>query len=157
MIRGSDIDYVRANIHCASSIGHVKRKEYEAAAKAAEERRKKKSETMKPPEKYKNGSVPKYLKHRQASWKAEAERVEREKPDPDCPAGHRKLSEGDRREALGQMKERYKYLVEKANSFPVRNDSLRVRQMKADIEKEMADLEDSIRIYERTKVFVKME
>ena len=98
-----------------------------------------------------------YLQHRQASWKAEAERIEREKPDPDCPVGHQKLPDGDRREILGQMKERYQHLLQQTNSFPVRADTLRVRQMKADIEKEMANLEENIRTYERPKVFVKIE
>ena len=152
--KGSDIDYVRANIHCATAFGKARKKECDAAAEALKEKLKKKSESMKPGEKYKTGSVPKYLKSRQASWKAEAERIEREKPDPDCPAGHRKLSDGDRREALGQMRERYKHLVDKNNSFPITKDNLRLRQMKADIEKEMVNLEENIRIYERTKVFV---
>ena len=58
-IRGSDVDYVRANIHCATSIGRARRKEVEAAQEAAAEKRKKKSEQMKPSEKYKTGSVPK--------------------------------------------------------------------------------------------------
>jgi len=156
-IRGSDVDYVRANIHCATSIGRARRKEVEAAQEAAAEKRKKKSEQMKPSEKYKTGSVPKYLQNRQASWKAEVERIEREKPDPDCPAGHRKLSDGDRREILGQMKERYKSLTLQANSFPVRNDTMRVQKMKAEIEREMANLEEKIRQYERPKVFVKIE
>ena len=71
--------------------------------------------------------------------------------------GHRKLPDGDRREILGQMNERYKHLLQQANSFPVRADTLRVRQMKADIEKEMANLEENIRTYERPKVFVKIE
>lgn len=157
MIRGSDIDYVRANIQCASSVGHVRRKEFEAAAAAEAERKKKKSEQMKPGDKYKTGSVPKYLEKRQAAWKAQAEKIEREKPDPDCPVGHRKLSDGDRREALGQMRERYKNLLDQANAFPVRADTLRVKQAKADIESEMRTLEDSIRTYERPKVFVKIE
>ena len=98
-----------------------------------------------------------YLQNRQASWKAEEERIEREKPDPDCPAGHRKLSDGDRREILGQMKERYKSLTLQANSFPVRNDTMRVQKMKAEIEREMANLEEKICQYERPKVFVKIE
>ena len=85
------------------------------------------------------------------------ERIEREKPDPDCPAGHRKLSDGDRREILGQMKERYKSLTLQANSFPVRNDTMRVQKMKAEIEREMANLEEKVRQYERPKVFVQIE
>jgi len=152
--KGSDIDYVRANIHCATAFGKARKKECDAAAEALKEKLKKKSESMKPGDKYKQGSVPKYLKSRQASWKAEAERIEREKPDPDCPPGHRKLSEGDRREALGQMRERVKHLIDKNNSFPITKDNIRLRQMRADIEKEMTSLEESIRIYERTKVFV---
>ncbi len=50
--------YIRANIHCASSIGHIRRKEVEAAKIKEEERKKSKSETMKPGQKYKSGSVP---------------------------------------------------------------------------------------------------
>ena len=111
---------------------------------------------MKPSDKYKSGSVPKYLQNRQAAWKAEADRIEREKPDPDCPSGHRKLSDGDRRETLGQMRERYKHLAGQFNMIPVRMDTMRVRQMKADMEKEMAELEERIRVYERPKVFVKI-
>ena len=53
------------------------------------------------------------------------------------------------------MKDRYQQLLQQVNSFPVRADTLRVRQAKADIEKEMANLEENIRIYERPKVFVK--
>ena len=64
VFKGSDVDYVRANIHCASSIGHARRKEFEAAALIAEENRKRKSEKMKPGEKYASGSVPKYLQNR---------------------------------------------------------------------------------------------
>ena len=158
VIRGSDIDYVRANIHCATAIGHARRKESETARALAEEKKKKKSESMMPKEgKYKTGSVPKYLQQRQASWKAEAEKAEREKPDPDCPPGHRKLSDGDRREALGRMKEKYASLVNQANNFPVRADTMRVKQMKADLEAEMGTLENAIRTYERPKVFVKIE
>ena len=154
VFKGSDVNYVRANVHCASAFGKARKKECDAAAEALKEKLKKKSESMKPGDKYKTGSVPKYLKSRQASWKAEAERIEREKPDPDCPPGHRKLSDGDRREQLGQMRERYKHLVEKDNCFPVRMDTLRLRQAKAEIEREMATLEESIRAYERPKVFV---
>lgn len=157
VVRGSDIDYIRANIHCASSIGHIRRKEVEAAKVKEEERKKSKSETMKPGKKYKSGSVPRYLTDRKAEWQAEAERVEREKPDPDCPPGHRKLSEGDRREALGGMKVKYQSLVSQFNNFPVRADTYRMKQLKTEIEKEMSALEEKIRVYERSKVFVKLD
>ena len=50
---------IRLNFDLFSIIGHARRKEVEAAQEAAAERRKKKSEQMKPPEKYKTGSVPK--------------------------------------------------------------------------------------------------
>ena len=55
------------------------------------------------------------------------------------------------------MKERYKNLVTQANSFPVRADTIRVQKMKAEIEREMANLEERIREYERPKVFVKID
>ena len=55
------------------------------------------------------------------------------------------------------MKERYKNLVTQANSFPVRADTIRVQKMKAEIEREMANLEEKIREYERPKVFVRID
>lgn len=55
------------------------------------------------------------------------------------------------------MRERYKNLVAQSASFPVRADTLRLQKAKAEMEKEMASLEEAIRIYERPKVFVKIE
>ena len=42
---------------------------------------------------------------RKEDWKKKAEEEERKKPDPDCPPGHRKLSEEDRRKVLAKLKQ----------------------------------------------------
>jgi len=58
---GVDVDYVNANVESVSTVGHNRRKDFQAANDAAK--------VTKPslilPETYKSGAVPKYLKNRQ--------------------------------------------------------------------------------------------
>jgi hypothetical protein len=55
------------------------------------------------------------------------------------------------------MKVKYQSLVSQFNNFPVRADTYRMKQLKTEIEKEMSALEEKIRVYERSKVFVKLD
>lgn len=148
--RGIDIDYVNANIESVSVVGHNKRKEVKAANDAAK--------VTKPslimPVSYKTGSVPKYLVDRQTEWREEAERKEREKPDPDCPPNHYRLPDEARIEALKEMKSKFDELLLELSRFSVRADSIRIRQRKRDIEEEIKSLESKMKIYNRPKVFL---
>ena len=87
-------------------------------------------------------------------WKDEEERKEREKPDPDCPPNHVKLTEESRLETLDELKTSYSVLLQELSRFSVRADSVRIRQRKRDIEDEMRQIEAKIKVYERPKVFV---
>ncbi len=151
--RGPDIDYVKANKIGATTAGQHHRTEVIAATEAAEQ--KKKSDAMNPPEDYQPGSVPKYLQDRREQWRKEAERIERERPDPDCPPGHVLLPEEDRKIALKAMLAKYDKCLATVNNFPVRSDTLRARNQKVELENELRRLEEAIRTYERPKVFVK--
>lgn len=106
------------------------------------------------PETYKAGSVPKYLQERQSQWKEEADRKEREKPDPDCPPNHVRLNDESRIEALNSMRSQHQELLAELSKFSVRADSIRIRQRKRDIEDEMTSLEAKMKVYERQKVFI---
>jgi hypothetical protein len=87
-------------------------------------------------------------------WKDEEERREREKPDPDCPPNHVRLSDEARLDALSEMKDQFTLLLQELSRFSVRADSVRIRQRKRDIEDEMTKIEAKMKIYERPKVFV---
>lgn len=47
-------------------------------------------------------------------------------------------------------------LIRELNKMPMTSETLRIRNRKIEIEKELTKLEDSIRIFSRTKVYVKL-
>ncbi|CAO1343044.1 unnamed protein product [Diamesa serratosioi] len=77
--------------------------------------------------------------------------------DPDCPEGHVPLSENERIEALQLAQKRFKVLVDDLNRLPMTAETLRVRNRKIEIEKELRKLDTNIRTFSRKKVYVKLE
>lgn len=97
--------------------------------------------------------------------------------DPDCPEGHVPLSENERIEALQMAKKSmfqmiyiifkyliiystilgFKVLVDELNRLPMTAETLRVRNRKIEIEKELRKLDTNIRTFSRKKVYVKLE
>ena len=59
--RGTDVDYVNANVESVSTVGHHRRKEVQAAVEAAKVTK----ASLILPDTYKTGAVPRYLKDRQ--------------------------------------------------------------------------------------------
>uniref|UniRef100_A0A336LND0 CSON005270 protein n=1 Tax=Culicoides sonorensis TaxID=179676 RepID=A0A336LND0_CULSO len=106
------------------------------------------------PQNYKLGVVPKYIKER----KEELANIEKEGEniDLDCPDGHILLPDKDRLKALEIAKKRFDLLIQELNKMPMTSETLRIRNRKIEIEKELTKLEDSIRIFSRTKVYVKL-
>lgn len=51
----------------------------------------------------------------------------------------------------------FKLLVDELNRLPMTAETLRVRNRKILIEKELRELEKNIRIFSRTKVYVKLD
>lgn len=47
-------------------------------------------------------------------------------------------------------------LIKELNKLPMTSETLRVKNRKMEIEKELIKLEDSIRIFSRAKVYVKL-
>jgi hypothetical protein len=101
-------------------------------------------------------------------------------PDPDQPAGHRKLPDNERKQTLALLEEsklNYYYyypfiymfnlikihlkaqkkLGMELNALPIRNDTLKIRTLKGNIEKKMVEVEEAIKIFSKTKVFVKLD
>lgn len=149
VVKGHGVDWIHANKDGASLIGQHRRKMTEEQSGRAS----KASSVV--PKDYKAGSVPKYLKNRKQQWKEEADRKEREKPDPDCPVGHVRLSDEERVKTLKGLNDRYEELLREVNSFPVRSDTLRTRERKRALEVELNQLDEAIRTYSRPRVFVR--
>lgn len=51
----------------------------------------------------------------------------------------------------------YNELISELNKIPVRTDTLKMKQRKIEIEKQLDKLEGGIRIFSRSKVYVKID
>lgn len=96
--------------------------------------------------------------------------------DPDCPEGHVPMPDYERLEALKLAKKRnlkkfkflqiitiilsllgFKELVDELNRLPMTCETLRVKNRKIQIEKELREIEITTRVFSRTKVYVKLD
>ncbi|XP_076298086.1 uncharacterized protein LOC143217559 [Lasioglossum baleicum] len=109
-----------------------------------------------PPSNYKKGVVPKYIRERKEAQKRE-EKAKAEAVDPDCPYGHVPLQESERKETLHILKKSYQDYVNELNLMPIKSDTLRAQQRKAEIEKQLNKLEEGIKVFSKQKVYVKMD
>ena len=135
--------------------GHQRRKA-SRERKDSESRTSKLSGLVEPvPQEHEVGTVPKYLQERREKWKKEAEEAEKaRKESAGCPPGHRKLSDAERMVALQRMKNEYKNICAEIARFPIRSDTLRTRQKRIELEKDLDRLEGGIKTYEKEKVYI---
>merc|ERR1712223_2172847 len=135
IIKGVDIDYVAANADLAEQAGHQLRKASKER-KDSESRSSKLSGLADPvPQEHEKGSVPKYLQERREKWKKQAEEAEKKRKESEgCPDGYVKLSDAERRVALHKMKDEYQNICAEMARFPIRSDTLRVRQRRIELE-----------------------
>lgn len=106
-----------------------------------------------PPPDYKRGVVPKYIKDRKAELYKQAKTTE---GDEKCPEGHVLLPDTERKDTLRMLRQSYAELITELNNLPVRSDTLKVRNRKMEIEKQLEKLDDGIKVFSRPKVFVKI-
>ena len=158
VIKGVDIDYVAANADLVEQAGHQLRKASKER-KESESRSSKLSGLADPvPQEHEKGTVPRYLQERREKWKREAEEAEKKRKESEgCPDGHVKLSDAERRVALHKMKDEYRNICAEMARFPIRSDTLRVRQKRIELEKELTRLEEDISKYEKEKVYIMKE
>lgn len=112
-----------------------------------------------------------------AEEKKRQEALKLAEADPDCPTGHVPLTEDERLEALKLAKNRkreelifpgsnfliliffisgFKDLIDDLNRLPMTCETLRVRNRKIAIEKELRTIEINIRVFSKPKVYVKL-
>ncbi|XP_038060146.1 enkurin domain-containing protein 1-like isoform X2 [Patiria miniata] len=106
---------------------------------------------------YEKGAVPKYLKGRQKQWaKQEEERI-RNIPDPDMPPGHKMMAQEERLKTLGVLKEKEKELQQQLHKLPLKAETLRAKTREAEVNSQLAEVEEAIKIFSRSKVFIKID
>ncbi|XP_066249138.1 uncharacterized protein [Euwallacea similis] len=100
------------------------------------------------PENYQRGIVPKYLRDRKEDPPAEM--------DLECPSGHILLPEEERKETLRVLRQSYADRIQELNMMPVRNDTLKMKKRKVEIEEELKRIDGGIKVFQRPKVYVKI-
>ena len=104
------------------------------------------------------GKTPDYLQQRQKRWAAEERERIRNQPDPTVPAGHTVLPDKDRRGTLSTLKTSQHELLIEYRTLPMRSyDSLGVRTRKTELERRILEVDEAIKIFERPRVFVKID
>ena len=51
----------------------------------------------------------------------------------------------------------HKNLLSELNSLPIRNDTLKLKTTKSDMEKRLVELDEAIKIFSKPKVFIRVE
>ncbi|KAF5290497.1 hypothetical protein FQA39_LY03601 [Lamprigera yunnana] len=96
------------------------------------------------------GVLPKYLRDRK-------EEIDKEySVDPDCPDGHVLLPDEERKQTLRVLRQSYADRIQELNSMPLSNDTLRIRKRKMALEEELKKIDEGIKVFQRPKVFVKI-
>ena len=106
---------------------------------------------------HKAGSVPRYLRDRQAQWAEEAAAALAAIPDPDCPPGHVRLPEEQRLQMVESFSSQHAGLLQDLNRLPVSSDSRRVVNRRKQLETNLTQLEEDIKKFSRPKVFMPVD
>ncbi|CAF0763571.1 unnamed protein product [Brachionus calyciflorus] len=148
-----DIDFIRQNQLLAKE-SRIRRAPSVEVLKSAQEKLEKDLENY---NKKIKGKVPQYLENRKEYQKKAHEEFIKSLPDPEQPPGHRKLSDEERINTLNLLQETHKKLLAELNSLPIRNDTFRLQSTKSEMEKRLVELDEAIKIFSKSKVFVKIE
>ncbi|KAI8122012.1 hypothetical protein FF38_02206 [Lucilia cuprina] len=96
--------------------------------------------------------LPRYLEKEKREKKEE--RMRELTKDPNCPSGHYALTEEERLKVLHKAQQKMSSLINELNHMPMTTETLRIRQRKVEIEKELTQLELDIRLYSKPKVYI---
>ncbi|XP_078470856.1 enkurin domain-containing protein 1 isoform X2 [Lampetra planeri] len=103
------------------------------------------------------GMLPAYLIERREEWSRQQEERRRQQPEIGQPEGHTAMRETERAETLACLRSTQQQLLHELGSMPMRADTLRVRERRAEIEKRLAEVEEAVRIFSRERVYVKRD
>ncbi|XP_054712424.1 enkurin domain-containing protein 1-like [Uloborus diversus] len=110
---------------------------------------------LKSEKKLRLGHIPNYLTERKKQWEIERERQIKLLEEASIPPGHTLLPDEERLETLELLKKNQEELLQNLSALPVRNDTIRLRSYKEDLERQLAKVEEGIKIFSRPKVLIK--
>lgn len=145
-----DVDFIKLNGNAVKHVPMVR-----SPSLTALDELKKKAEDEE--HNYKRGRVPKYLQKRQKEWQEQEEDRVASIPDPEMPPGHRRMDDTERKATLTKLQQTQTELLQQLGHMPIRNDTVRIRRKKEEIEAKLAEIEEAIKIFSRSKVFVKLD
>ncbi|CAG5132510.1 unnamed protein product [Candidula unifasciata] len=103
------------------------------------------------------GKVPGYLNKRKQEWQKNEEDRVANTPDPSMPVGHRQLPENERKDTLDLLLKKQDEVIRQMQRLPIGADTVRVKQERQSLEKQLVEVEEAIKIFSRPKVFVCIE
>ncbi|XP_043537513.1 enkurin domain-containing protein 1 isoform X1 [Chiloscyllium plagiosum] len=150
-VKGVNIDFVRHNAQNARRMPVRRSKSLQSLAEVLDRKEKEQQEYIS-----KNkGQLPQYLIDRRNQWRKEEEERKKNIPDPSMPPGHTRMPENERLETLHSLQQTQQQLTKQLLMFPVRVDTIGMRNRRTDLEKKLAEIEEAIKIFSRPKVFIK--
>ncbi|XP_072410345.1 enkurin domain-containing protein 1 isoform X2 [Chiloscyllium punctatum] len=150
-VKGVNIDFVKHNAQNARRMPVRRSKSLQSLAEVLDRKEKEQQEYIS-----KNkGQLPQYLIDRRNQWRKEAEERQKNIPDPSMPPGHTRMPENERLETLHSLQQTQQQLTKQLLMFPVRVDTIGMRNRRTDLEKKLAEIEEAIKIFSRPKVFIK--
>lgn len=151
----TQVENVAASKDSEAEVNTINEKDYiQRNIRALEGKTHKKNEIRdptRPPPGYQKGVVPKYLRQRSDANVTEIA------DELDCPQGHVLLPEVERKETLKVLRQSYADRVQELNSMPIRNETIRMRRRKLELENELKKIDEGIKVFQRPKVFVKVD
>ncbi|XP_054253181.1 enkurin domain-containing protein 1 isoform X2 [Indicator indicator] len=150
---GRSIDFIRHNALNAKRAPLRRSQSLQALAELLEQRQQEQEDYNR----QQKGHVPQYLLQRKELWRRQREEQLRSLPDPDTPAGHSRMPEGQRLETLSNLKQSQEQLIRDLVMLPVRADTLSMQKRKVELERKLSQLEEAIKIFSRPKVFIKLD
>jgi len=144
-------DFIHKNRNSMSKIGANRR----SKVVSTQEIRNRKNHDCEARPQTAPGLVPKYLRSYQSEWK-EQEALEKSRIiDPECPPGHQKMPERERRDMVQTLLDTQAELHKQLASMGSK-DTLRNKQTKEGIVKRLTEVDEAMRVFGRRKVFVKI-
>ncbi|GFT30253.1 enkurin domain-containing protein 1 [Nephila pilipes] len=101
------------------------------------------------------GQIPNYLTERKKQWEMEKERQLKLREEASIPQGYTLLPDEERIETLELLKKNQEEIIQSLSALPVRNDTIRLRSYKEELERQLAKVEEGIKIFSRPKVLIK--
>ncbi|XP_035231140.1 enkurin domain-containing protein 1-like isoform X2 [Stegodyphus dumicola] len=141
---------VTEKFHSGEEELHCEKSSHNIACSRSKHKAESKSEA-----KHRLGHIPTYLTERKKQWELEKEKQIKLMEEASIPPGHTLLPDEERLETLELLKKNEEELIRSLCALPVRNDTIRLRNYKEELERQLAKVEEGIKIFSRPKVLIK--